>query len=355
MIWMAWRQFRTAAVVVFGALAVVAVVVIVTGISLHDAARSVPGVSCDGADFCTAPLAQMFTWVQGLLGVQLMLFFPAVLGVFWAAPLVSREFDTGTFRLAWTQSVTRVRWLTAKILVVGLASVIATGLLSWMVTWWFTPLDHIAQGKFDVSVFGERDIAPVGYAAFAFALGLTLGLLIRRTLPAMAATLVGYVAARAVVMNWVRPHFQAPLQQAYGLPGTQFATGAGSWVISSYFTDPSGQPVTGNLHLTPGDPCIAAHRCYIQVITFQPANRYWPFQWYETGLFVGAALLLIGFCYWWITGHRLPWARRREGGSAAPAGTSTGPSGTAAAPPAGPELVSPPAMSSPGSVSDAVP
>jgi len=39
---------------------------------------------------------------------------PALLGIFWGAPLIARELETGTCRLAWNQSVTRTRWLTVK-------------------------------------------------------------------------------------------------------------------------------------------------------------------------------------------------------------------------------------------------
>ena len=39
-------------------------------------------------------------------------------------------------------------------------------------------------------------------------------------------------------------------------------------------------------------------------VTYQPASRYWPFQWYETSIFVGLALVLAGFCPWWIHPRR---------------------------------------------------
>jgi ABC-type transport system involved in multi-copper enzyme maturation permease subunit len=55
---------------------------------------------------------------------------PALIGMFWGAPLVAREMEAGTFRLAWSQSVSRMRWLAVKLGVVGLAAVVTTGLLS---------------------------------------------------------------------------------------------------------------------------------------------------------------------------------------------------------------------------------
>jgi len=314
-IWFAWRQFRTQAAVVFGALAVLAVVVIVTGLQLRHWYDTSGIANCAAAGDCdtvTSAFTAHYSWLQTLLGNVLIDFFPAVIGVFWGAPLIARELDTGSYRLVWTQSVTRTRWLAAKITIVGAASIAAVGLLSWMVTWWSTPFDNMANNKFDPSVFSERDIAPLGYAAFAFALGVTAGLLIRRTLPAMATTLVGYIAARVVVLIWIRPHFQAPLHatgllQAPGsdsglvkLPGASLAPQPGSWLVSSQILDPSGHPTNGRIEVRIGDPCVATHSCltgYHQTITYQPASRYWPFQWYETSLFLALAVILIGFCF----------------------------------------------------------
>ena len=63
------------------------------------------------------------------LGI-LVIVVPGVLGLFWGAPLVARELQTGTYRLAWTQSVSRRRWLLVKLGVVGLAAMATAGLLS---------------------------------------------------------------------------------------------------------------------------------------------------------------------------------------------------------------------------------
>lgn len=308
MIWLSWRQLRTAAVVTFGALAVIAVVVLVTGLQLRSASTAV-GI-CTAGPACetvTQAFLERFQVLQPLLDKVALLLLPAVTGIFWAAPLVARELDSGTYRLAWTQGVTRTRWLTTKLVLVGLASVAATALLTFMVTWWFTPLDQVGgSNRFEPSLFQVRDIAPIGYAVFAFALGVTAGVITRRTLPAMAITLVGYVGFRIVEMLWIRPHFMRALTSTTALepvkgppPGHQIGS---PWVISQTITDPSGHAVDG-LRITPDDPCVATRTCfagYHQTTVFQPGNRYWPFQWDETALFVGLALGLIALSYWWL-------------------------------------------------------
>ncbi len=125
----------------------------------------------------------------------------------------ARELETGTFRLAWTQSVSRLRWLLVKLGLVGLASAVVGGLLSLMVSWWFSPIDKVSANRFSPAAFGMHGFVPAGYALFAFALGATTGLLFRRTLPAMAVTLVGFIAARVVVAEWIRPHFMSPVSE----------------------------------------------------------------------------------------------------------------------------------------------
>jgi hypothetical protein len=41
------------------------------------------------------------------------------------------------------------------------------------------------------------------------------------------------------------------------------------------------------------------------VVTYQPASRYWPLQWAEMSIYLVLALVLAGFCFWWIR-RRLP-------------------------------------------------
>ena len=198
---------------------------------------------------------------------------PALLGVFWGAPLVANELETGTYRLAWTQSVTRKRWLVEKLGLVGLWSVAVAGLLSLIVTWWYSPLDRVNANQFSSATFGMRDIAPIGYAVFAFALGLTVGVLIRRTLPAMGSTLVAFVAVRLAVTYWVRPHLVTPVRITTAFRAGQEFTASGprglvsvigtkpsAWVYSSYLV---------NLGATP-----SRQRCFCRTNRAQDLRRH---------------------------------------------------------------------------------
>ena len=167
-------QFRTQALVGVGGLVVVAVVLAVMGPHLaHLYGASVANCSAH-SDCATAAAAfaqtdkSLRTWLGALVIVV-----PALIGMFWGAPLVAAELEAGTHRLVWAQSVTRTRWLGVKLGVVGLASMAIAGLLSLIVTWWASPVDRASMNVF--GTFDQRDIVPVGYAAFAFALGVSAG------------------------------------------------------------------------------------------------------------------------------------------------------------------------------------
>ena len=86
-----------------------------------------------------------------------MLVLPALIGLFWGAPLIARELEAGTHRLVWNQSVTRTRWLAVKLGLLGLAAIAAAGLGSLAVDWWSDPLDKAAAGD-DVPADGAAAV-----------------------------------------------------------------------------------------------------------------------------------------------------------------------------------------------------
>jgi hypothetical protein len=302
MIRLSWLQFRPQAVTAAAALAAVAVILAVAG----------PHPVMAGTD------GSLYAAVSVVLYLT-----PALIGIFWGAPLISQELETGTFRLAWTQSISRNRWLAVKLGLVGLASLATAGLLSLMVTWWASPIDRITPdgSRFAYEIFGARDLTPLGYAAFAFTLGVTVGLLVRRTLPAIAVTLAVFAAVQVAVTLWVRPHLFTPVRTVsalspsaiYGMvgkaPGGNIVSVQasvnipGAWVYSSQVIIPDG-----STSVVPPRACAsqswnaclgALAKLHLrQAVTYQPASRYWAFQWTETGMYLLLALLLTGFCIW---------------------------------------------------------
>lgn len=335
MIWLTWRQFRVQALTAATALAAVAILLGVTGPHLASlyAASGLAGCHGDScANAASTFLGQLQTnslyHVVYPLGLVLILATPAIIGVFWGAPLIARELEAGTYRLAWSQSVTRTRWLTVKLALTGLAAMAATEAFSLMHAWWADPISKaIALGggasvlsgnRFSWITFASHGITPLGYAAFAFTLGTAAGALIRRAVPAMAVTLAIFAVAQAPMPLWVRPNIIPPAQTIATVDAAQVNFGSltasavpgqpGAMIVSSHAINAAGQPVTAlPASCFPdnpsakyaGDPGQCMDKLGIrEVISYQPASRYWPLQLIETGIFLVLALALAGFCFW---------------------------------------------------------
>jgi hypothetical protein len=225
MIRFAWLQARAQTTWAVGVLAIIAAALAITGPSIVHLYNTTVAICRERGD-CQSATNLVVNYDSAIrIGLAtLVICVPALTGMFWGAPLVAREFEAGTFRLAWTQGATRARWLSGKLVVLGLASIAATGLLSLMVTWWASPLDHASMNVF--ASFDQRDIAPTGYALFAMVLGVMAGIALRRTVPAMAVTLVVYVGVRVVTTAWLRPLLISPSRRSLPLDPT--STGYGS-------------------------------------------------------------------------------------------------------------------------------
>ncbi|MEV2273202.1 hypothetical protein [Nonomuraea africana] len=193
MIWLTWRQLRGSAAMMAAVLVILAIVLALTGPDL--ASRYSAGIAACTQDNTCGRFFDRFFGGHDMpfMAVSLVvLLLPAVVGLFWGAPLITRELEAGTHLMVWNQSITRTRWLAVKLGLTGLVAMAAACLCGLMVTWWSGPLDMSAPDELALMaplVFGARGIAPMGYAAFAFVLGVTVGMVVRRTLPAMALTL----------------------------------------------------------------------------------------------------------------------------------------------------------------------
>jgi hypothetical protein len=337
MTWVSWRQFRTDALVGALELVIVAIILGITGVHLahlystyHSQLAGCSGQTCQAL---RAGFLNNYSHVK-LFGTMLIAL-PAIIGIFLGAPLIARELETGSFRLAWTQGVTRNRWLASKLLVVGLGTALIAGLTSLAVTWWAEPIDKVTATRLSPAIFDQRGVVPIGYALFGFALGALLGVVFRRTLPAMAATLVGFVAVRIVTQDFLRPDLITPIRTSFPLSraggvgisggpgGPDIITGTpqvhGAWVTSSKLVDAAGHSPThgfiaqacSNLPglASPGAPgrapapgpaqaafqhCInAVGQRYHVVATYQPLSRFWAFQWLELAVFLGFTAVLV--------------------------------------------------------------
>jgi hypothetical protein len=312
--WLVWRQHRQQVLAAAVALLAVALFLVPTGRQMRAAFDDLGLAGCvraGGQPEFVSPtggcreLGERFTGqFQGLALVSLLLLFlPVLAGLFWGAPLVAREVEHGTHRLVWTQGVSRLRWAAVKLGLVGGGVVLLAAAYALLVGWWIAPLNEATGYRFTWLFFDQQGPVLVGYALFAFALGVLAGSVTGRVLPAMAVTLGGYLALRVAVGLLARPRF-LPLQRrtfpvvtANPVESNQLT---GDWVVSRGVFSAQG------VKLTPGSgaqavcdqtaaaQCVAKYGAgaYNQDL-FQPADRYWLFQGIETAVFVVLAVLLL--------------------------------------------------------------
>jgi hypothetical protein len=310
--WVTWRQHRVAlagAVVLLGGFGLF---MLISGLAMHSEYTRLGLSTCGKLSDpgCEVPLRifqhEWGNWARQL--PQFLTFLPGLLGVFVGAPVVARELESGTFRFAWTQGRNRVQWIVAKLVLVGaVLTLLALG-FSALFSWWYGPFGSLI-GRMGSG--GAYEVAGIVFAArtlFGFMLGTLLGALIRRTVPAMAATAAGWLAVGWPSVVYLRPLIQTPITAMDG----PFAISGGGWVINTWAQDAAGHHVNqGRLFdqaRASGADSPAKFQAwmdqhhYTNWVSYQPESRFWHFQIVEASAYVTLALLLGGATIWWL--HR---------------------------------------------------
>jgi hypothetical protein len=311
-----WRQHRIALTGVAVLLAALAAWIWRIGIPLHNAYAA--AVACHPASSTACQnlggnFSQMAT--DSALGNKepggvLLQLVPVLIGTFTGAPLLARELETGTFRYAWTQGFGRWRWALAKLVLLAVTLAAATAAVGFGVSWYFQPefAGGVGGGQYQtsplVTLFGLREVTFPAWTLAAFAIGVVAGMLIRRVVPAIVATMAIYGGLAFVAVAFLRQRYLTPLvttSNNLNVPGTSTA-----WVINQWFTKNGRFAFGSNPPLNilnqfcnnpskfgPSfEPCLAPHG-YTQWTSYQPAARFWAFQWIEGGWLLGLSVLLI--------------------------------------------------------------
>ncbi|HEX4775078.1 MAG TPA: ABC transporter permease subunit, partial [Candidatus Saccharimonadales bacterium] len=315
--WFVWRQHRKQFLIIGIILALYAALIIPTGLhfwhtyqqtlascaqnpatpSCSDLASNLFQSSLDQALFHLAPVA--------------ILFLPLILGMFWGAPFLAKEYTEGTNSLAWTQSVSRRKWLTVKLIWILVATAVFTGAFAALITWWSKTPNTLNTDRFTGDpLFGTQGIVPVALGLFAVTFGIMFGAWFRKTMVAVGVTLGLFIAfALIVVPNFVRPHYMTPITVTAPMgPDTlDSKIPSGAWLVSRNIVDKNGNTfnsfnlanmppqcqqiiqqsqVGTNDHgirvkamPTPGggdpiDTCLN-NAGYHQIAKYQPSYRYW--------------------------------------------------------------------------------
>jgi hypothetical protein len=319
MIWLSWRQQRFEALICGGIFAALTTLLVVTGLRINASYNHAHLAACSlgqnqpswcgdsvprfGAQF--ANLVNLTNWFNLV---------PLLLGILVAAPIIV-EFEHGTHRLVWTQTITRRRWLLTRL---GLAFMvaIACGLcFSLLMTWWRGPFDQL-NGRFDTNAFDFEGIVPVAYTVFAASVVLAAGTILRRTLPAIVIAIVSFLTLRFGIEGWVRyQHYLSPLHKTWPVGAPAPAGEAAGYINDSGLTF-NGRPAAfrhliGTCNITQTNPralqgisgCLRAHHV-LEYAIYQPQSRFWTFQLIEASIFLSLAAVLAATSVW-LVNHRL--------------------------------------------------
>ena len=285
--WITWRQHRAALGWMLLVFAVTAVLLAVTY-----------GVPARSGDHVFLPSRSVALAINAWKILAQLL--PVLAGVFLGAPLLARESEHGTARLAWTQEAGRTRWLVVKVVPVGAILAVAAAGLGLELRWWLAPFTA-SPFLWAPEYFDLRPLPFTGWVTLGFALGVVLGAVIRRTVPAMAATLACYAALLYVTSLWWRMHYLPPLHRP--LPHVLIGSGGsydysipltsrpGDYVLSAAPSWPDGRLLTA-AQLSHRASWFRLHHIRLWV-TYQPPDRYGLFKVIEFGWLVAAAAILI--------------------------------------------------------------
>jgi hypothetical protein len=338
MIWTTWRQHRAAAMVGAMILAALAAGLLWLGSAARDRASALGLPGCAGD--CGDALGRLHTDFHSIPPfISALVAVPLVVGMFWAAPLVSREYEAGTHRLAWTQSVSPLRWITTKIAVIFAVVAAAALVLGLVATWSLNPLTAAFGGRYNSTWYDIQGIVPVACVLFALSVGVAASALIRRTIPAMAVTLLAYAVAR-IPIHWIRWHFAPLAKHTIAIPLSPMLTNptgaprdvatsavpSDAWLHNITITDATGHPLDANVgnfsvlqdycpNLQPDasrNGILNPAACQAKVhdlslhasIAYQPASHFWVIQAIEAAIFVGLAGLFVAIAILCVTRRR---------------------------------------------------
>jgi hypothetical protein len=164
---------------------------------------------------------------------------------------------------------------------------------------------------------------------------MAAGALLRRTLPAIAVTLAGFIGVRVLVAQFFRAHYLTPVTTYYSLT-SNWQPAPGSWILGSGLVNKAGQAISMNPNaaVAQGIPvsalsaacqkliptlangssmvrggvitrglddarvaaCVKAAG-FRQFSTYQPISRYWAFQSIETVIFLALAAGLVAVAF----------------------------------------------------------
>ena len=310
MTWLIWRQHRAEAGIALLLIGCLGIAFYTFGHPMH------VSFVRDGVAACTAqprdaciPAIEQFRNTFGNVRTMLLMLnlVPAAIGAFLGAPLIAREFEAGTWQLAWTQAVPRPRWLAMKLTALGTATMVLAIAFAALATWYRQPWDAL-DGRFAPEGFDLEGLMPAVYALFAFAAGTTAGALVKRSVPALAVALAAFAAVRYTIDTHLRPHFGKPVTTVWDPITQRGAIDRNGWSLASGIVDAQGHHLTmaqayqtvykaATVDRTDVPTYLHTHGMRLWD-TYQPGSRFWTFQLKEAAIYLGLIAILLAVVTW---------------------------------------------------------
>ncbi|MFE7758301.1 hypothetical protein [Streptomyces sp. NPDC057418] len=223
---------------------------------------------------------------------------PALFSAFVAGPLIARELESGTFRMSWTQSVSPARWLTAKLAVPTSLVLAGTAVLTATLRWAGSRTENPYPAEwYTWPVFATTGTVPFASLLFGLCVGALAGLLIRRTVLALAAS-----ASVTGAMITASAYLRGELWPRRTVTGPSLDVRTNIWWVETGSVDSRGERLPPDLCSLPGTPeewrrCMADHDVAGQYLDFHPASHFWPIQLVETGILLVLAALALALAF----------------------------------------------------------
>jgi hypothetical protein len=277
--WTVLRVHRTALVFWCLALAVAAAVLVWMYVIGDEARRGVAACASpptDGRPSCAevGSITADERYIDGIrLVTELIAYLMFPIAAWAGGVLVGRELESGTARLAWTQSVTPARWLAARLAVPAVLITAGTSALVALIVLARGDDEPFLVGHwYQTQAFVSTGPTAVGHALAGLSLGALFGLLTGRALPAAGLSFAACLVLHNV-LDRVREHLwpvvtrTASGSSSFQLPRESLAV---EWIFE-------------------GDRIVRA--------TYHPPSHFWPLQYVETGLVLtlAAAATLAAF------------------------------------------------------------
>ena len=311
LIWLTWRQHRWPIVVSAVITAVMVVLMLVTASDLASMAHRCLTAT---AGRCQRDKTER-TPSHATYMMNSVVFLPVLVAVFWGVPLLAREFEQRTLPLAWSQDVSRQKWLAGKTAVmIVLIGAMGTILAAASIHLAYEYHAYTSESLFEGTQFQAGGWMPLTLGLAWLAVGIAAGAATRRVLVAIAVV-AGLWIVRMVGMVQLRPKFMTPLSAIKPLvigkgpsapAHAAFSFSNDMELTTRSLVDAHGATYPESLVIDAwcGNPkddglaCLRQHGILGNLVKYQPASRMGTFHLIENGMNLGLFVIALVVAWW---------------------------------------------------------